>query len=50
MVCLITDPETDGKHSRVGPFADRAEATTNLREPALRGCKPFIAEEGRKPR
>ena len=35
---------------RVGPFADRAEATSNLRELESRGFKPFIAEEGRDPR
>ena len=31
-------------------YGDRAEATTNLRELAARGFKPFIAEEGRDPR
>jgi hypothetical protein len=33
---ILTDPETDGKHAeRLG---------------AIRGFKPFIAEEGRDPR
>jgi len=31
-------------------FADRAEATSNLRELAPRGFNRFIAEEGRDPR
>ena len=35
---------------RVGPFADRAEATSNLRQLASRGFKPFIAEESGDPR
>ena len=53
---ILTEPETDGKRAeRLGAvraitFADRAEATTNLRELASRGFKPFIAEEGRDPR
>jgi cell division septation protein DedD len=35
---------------RVGPFADRAEATSNLRGLESRGFKPFIAKEGRDSR
>jgi hypothetical protein len=31
-------------------FADHGEATTDLRELASRGFKPFIDEEGRDPR
>jgi hypothetical protein len=60
MVRLITDPETDGKHSeRLGAIraitrqtldVREAARTSHLRELALRGSQPFIAEEGRNPR
>jgi phospholipid transport system substrate-binding protein len=47
---VVIEPGPVLARVRVGPFADRAEATTNLRELASRGFKPFIAEEGRDAR
>ena len=42
---VVMEPGPAIARVRVGPFADRAEATSNLRELASRGFKPFIAEE-----
>ena len=42
---VVMEPGPALARVRVGPFADRAEATSNLRELASRGFKPFIAEE-----
>ena len=42
---VVMEPGLTLARVRVGPFADRAEATSNLRELASRGFKPFIAEE-----
>jgi phospholipid transport system substrate-binding protein len=47
---VVMEPGPALARVRVGPFADRAEATSNLRELESRGFKPFIAEEGRDPR
>ena len=47
---VVMEPGPALARVRVGPFADRAEATSNLRELASRGFKPFIAQEGRDPR
>lgn len=47
---VVMEPGPALARVRVGPFADRAEATSNLRELASRGFKPFIAEESRDPR
>jgi hypothetical protein len=47
---VVIEPGPTLARVRVGPFADRAEATSNLRALASRGFKPFIAEEGRDPR
>jgi phospholipid transport system substrate-binding protein len=47
---VVLEPGPALARVRVGPFADRAEATSNLRELASRGFKPFIAEESGDPR
>ena len=47
---VVMEPGPALARVRVGPFADRAEATSNLRELASRGFKPFIAEESGDPR
>jgi cell division septation protein DedD len=47
---VVMEPGPALARVRVGPFADRAEATANLRELASRGFKPFIAEESGDPR
>jgi phospholipid transport system substrate-binding protein len=47
---VVMEPGPAVARVRVGPFADRAEATSNLRELASRGFKPFIAEESGVPR
>jgi phospholipid transport system substrate-binding protein len=47
---VVMEPGPSPARVRVGPFADRAEATSNLRELTSRGFKPFIAEESRNPR
>lgn len=47
---VVMEPGPALARVRVGPFADRAEATSNLRELESRGFKPFIAEESRDPR
>ena len=47
---VVMEPSPSLTRVRIGPFADRAEATSNLRELTSRGFKPFIAEESRNPR
>ncbi len=46
---VVMESGTTLARVRVGPFADRAEATSNLRELESRGFKPFIAEESGDP-
>jgi cell division septation protein DedD len=44
---VIVEPsslDTPLARVRVGPFSDRSEATSKLREMEARGYKPFIAE------
>ena len=47
---VVMEPGPALARVRVGPFTDRAEATSSLRELASRGFKPFIAQESRDPR
>jgi cell division septation protein DedD len=47
---VVMEPGLALARVRVGPFADRAEAPSHLRELASRGFKPFIAEESGDPR
>jgi cell division septation protein DedD len=47
---VVMEPGPALARVRVGPFADRSEATSNLHELASRGFKPFIAEESGDPR
>ena len=47
---VVMEPGAALARVRVGPFADRAEATSTVRELESRGYKPFIAEESRDPR
>jgi cell division septation protein DedD len=47
---VVMEPGPALARVRIGPFADRAEAASNLRELESRGFKPFIAEESRSPR
>lgn len=47
---VVMEPGPALARVRVGPFTDRAEATSNLRELESRGFKPFIAKESGDPR